>query len=191
MSQTFTDDPYEQSYVADTSLVNYENNDLALKSMFSGAAAPSNLVAFMPWGDTAKGLKRRNNDNTAWLVILSGDANQKMYVYRNDTCEGWVIDSAITDRVLAIKGGTEEYNINGGNTSSWANWDHTLTIAEMPVHNHDAYKMSTQYYATLTAFIGCDTRQADTTTIQSTGGGGTHNHGRPGAAVGTLQYPDL
>lgn len=140
MSQTFTDDPYEQSYVADTTLTNLENNDLALKSMFSGGAAPSNLVAFMPWGNTSSGdecLKRRNAANTAWLEILSGDINFKAWVYRNDTCEGWVIDATVTDRVLAVKGGANAYNVNGGNPAgTWTQPGHTLTAAEIPDHAH-------------------------------------------------------
>ena len=194
MSQTFTDDLYEQSYVADTTLTNMENNMAALKSSFSGGAAPSNPVAFMPWGDTTSGheiLKRRNDANDAWLAILCGDASQKMWIYRNDTCEGWVIDSAVTDRVIALKGGTDEYNINGGNTSAWTNWGHALTAAELPAHTHGigVYGISgaSGYQVGATA----TTSLVDTETSESTGSDNAHEHGRPGAAVGTLQYPDL
>jgi len=140
MSQTFTDDLYSQSTVADTTLTNMENNFAALKSLFSGSAAPSNLVGFMPWGDTTADheiLKRRNEANDAWLAVLSGDAGFKVWVYRNDTCEGWVIDSAITDRVLAVKGGSNAYNVNGGvNAGTWTQPGHTLTASEIPDHAH-------------------------------------------------------
>ena len=56
MSQDFTDDSYDPDHVADTDMDNQETNDLALKSLFSGAAAPSNRVAGMPWHDTVNGL---------------------------------------------------------------------------------------------------------------------------------------
>ena len=224
MSQTFTDDLYEQSYVADTTLTNMENNMAALKSSFSGSAAPSNPVGFMPWGDTTADheiFKRRNDANDAWLAILCGDASQKMWIYRNDTCEGWIIDATVTDRVIALKGGSNAYNVNGGvNAGTWTQPGHTLTESESPAHNHTSENDThghtfggaiPKYLTTgvdgksgsnLTGGGGFSAGATNVTivndahnhTINSTGGGGSHNHGdthRPAAAVGTLQYPDL
>jgi len=217
MSQAFTDDLYEQSYAADTTLTNMENNFAALKSSFSGNAAPSNPVAFMLWGDTSSGdecLKRRNDANDAWLAVLCGDASQKMYVYRNDTCEGWVIDATVTDRVLAVKGGSNAYNVNGGvNAGTWTQPGHTLTASEIPDHSHSGTTDSDAHThnfdvgssgsfaiaATGTGVITSATTDSyahtHTFTTDTDGGGdGSHNHGdtyRPAAAVGTLQYPDL
>ena len=114
MAQTYNDDVYASTHVAATDLQNMENNFAALKSSFSGTSSPSNVVGGMPWHDsTAR--KIRNYANSAWLVSLLGDASQKMWVYRNDTCEGWLVDSSITDVALAIKGGSQAYNVNGGN----------------------------------------------------------------------------
>ena len=215
MSQTFTDDLYEQSYVADTTLTNMENNCAALKSSFSGGAAPSNPVPFMLWGDTSAGdecLKRRNDANDAWLAVLCGDANQKMWIYRNDSCEGWVIDATVTDRVLAVKGGSNAYNVNGGvNAGTWTQPGHTLVTNEIPAHNHTTVTGGDHSHSiainNASAGIvnamggGTQTHSVNTGsdgdhnhTITNTGGGALHNHGdtyRPAAAVGTLQYPDM
>lgn len=218
MSQTFTDDLYEQSYVADTTQTNMENNFAALKSSFSGGAAPSNPVGFMLWGDTSAGdecLKRRNDANDAWLAILCGDASQKMWIYRNDTCEGWIVDATVTDRVLAIKGGSDAYNVNGGvNAGTWTQPGHTLVTSEMPDHDHSfvadgAHGHNVTIYSsgnganTVSKGLDGGALVASGAAVAvgnhdhsfvGTGGDGSHNHGsthRPAAAVGTLQYPDL
>jgi len=89
MSQTWTDDPFASGNVGQTDLQNMENNFLAIKSMFSGASAPSNPVAGMPWFDTAQKVKKtRNNDNDAWLGLFHGDASQKILVYDDSVLEG-------------------------------------------------------------------------------------------------------
>jgi len=138
MSQDWNTDVYDKdARTADVIMQDVEKMLDTLQSSFSGGSAPSNIVAFMPWGDTAKGLKRRNIGNTAWLAILHGDANQKMWVYRNDTCEGWVIDATVTDRVLAVKGGSNAYNVNGGVAAgTWTQPGHTLAATEIPDHAH-------------------------------------------------------
>jgi len=140
MSQNFTDNVYQGSFSGTTVMANIENNLLCLKSMFSGGSAPSNTVAFMFWGDTGNDiLKRRNAENDAWLAVLAGDASFKIPVYNNDTCEGWVIDSSVTDRVIALKGGSQAYNANGGtNAGTWVYSGLTLahTHGINLQHNH-------------------------------------------------------
>lgn len=70
MSQTFTDDCFAAGHVGQTDLQNMEDNFAALKSAFSGAATPSDLVAGMFWYDTtAHILKLRNEANNAWLDV--------------------------------------------------------------------------------------------------------------------------
>lgn len=119
MAQTWTDDVYDPTHIAATDLQNMENNFAALKSGFSGSSAPSGAVGGQVWHrSTAR--KVRNYANSAWLISLLGDASQKMWVYRNDTCEGWLIDTSVADAALAIKGGTLGFNVNGGNVGgSW------------------------------------------------------------------------
>ena len=219
MSQNYVDNVYQPDFVIDTTMSNVDDNFDALKSSFSGTNAPSNQVAGQLWMKTVGnvGFRYRNYNNTAWEKILTGDANQKMWVYRNDTAEGWLIDATVTDRVLAIKGGSQAYNTAGGtNAGTWTQPSHTLTTAQMPVHSHSAGLNNTPhdhtircrrpgtsgnpsiaYYEDVGTFrdITIPTQNQDHThSISSEGGSDPHNHGttyRPAAAVGTLQYPDL
>lgn len=69
MSQTFTDDCFAAGHVAQTDLQNMENNFAALKSNFSGTAAPSNPVEGMWWADS--------DDNI--LKIYTGSAWQNVF----------------------------------------------------------------------------------------------------------------
>jgi len=59
---------------------------------------------------------------------MTGDVNQKIWVYRNDAMQGWAIDSSTsTDMLLAFRGGL--YGGSGGqNVGSF--WD-------VNVHQHD------------------------------------------------------
>lgn len=83
MSQDFTDDCYGSDHVVQTDMANIEKNFAALKSTFSGAAAPSNLVAGMWWFDTtANILKLRNEANNAWQSVWDF-ANNKPIVTNN------------------------------------------------------------------------------------------------------------
>ena len=114
MAQTYTTNCFIAAGVAQTDMQNIETNFAAVKSGFSGTASPSDVVGGMTWHDsTAR--KIRNYASTAWLISLLGDASQKMWVYRNNTCEGWLIDATVIDRVIALKGGSNAYNVNGGN----------------------------------------------------------------------------
>ena len=82
---------------------------------------------------------------------------RKVYLYENTAPTGWSI-TAVTDSVLAVKGGTGLYNTTGGTTAgtSWANLKaHTHTGPSHthtgPNHNHQVrnYQGTTtadQYY---------------------------------------------
>jgi len=155
MSQTYTANCYQSDHVAVTDMANIEANFATLRSTNSGAAAPSNTEAGLQWWDTVNNrLKIRNDTNSAWLGVLQGDANLKIWVYRNDTCDGWTIDATVTDRVLAFKGGAGLYNANGGTNAgeAWANLKaHTHTMSHTHSHNHKIYNYTDnsthgQYY---------------------------------------------
>ncbi|MHA1942429.1 MAG: hypothetical protein ACW97P_12040 [Candidatus Hodarchaeales archaeon] len=136
MSQNFTDDQYDIDNEVDTDMENAEVNFAALKSAFSGANAPSSPIDGMRWLDTSKKLIKRSY-NSQWYGMLWGDSNFKIPVYKNDQMEGFLIDDTIEDCVIAIKGGTEVYNVNGGNIAGiWQQPSHTLTIGEMSSHSH-------------------------------------------------------
>jgi hypothetical protein len=205
MAQNFTGDWYAQSANAHAAFGNAENNDNCLKSNFSGGSAPSNAVAGMPWYHSTKGLRIRNAGNAAWLKALQGDAATKIPMYRNDTMEGWLIDASVTDKVVAIKGGTAAYNVPGGNVNgSW-------TITGLAAGNDDAdHAHATPEYAHSVTLInvgepifegGYITVVNGVSNHAASGTGGRsayHQHPithdgwtRPLAAVCTLQYPDL
>lgn len=133
MSQTWTDNPFASGNVGQTDLQNIENNLLALKSMFSGAGAPSNPVAGMPWFDIAQKVqKSRNNDNDGWLGLFHGGVDQKILVYDDDVLEGYARDSGVTDKVVALKG--------GGTYTTGAATAGSFTITGFPAdHNHKWY----------------------------------------------------
>lgn len=138
MSQDWSTNVVDWSGVtAQTTMNNIELMLATLRSNFSGSSAPANLVAGNFWFNTAtghEGMRIRNADDDAWLKILEGDASSKVWFYRNDTCEGWVVDTSVTDRVLSIKGGSNAYNVNGGNTAgTWTQPDH---VHDMNSHTH-------------------------------------------------------
>jgi len=143
MTQTFTDDCFAAGNVGQTDLQNMENNFQCLKTSFSGAAAPSNLLAGMLWFDQTKIVMRyRNTGNSAWLGIFHGDTSQKIWLYRNAALSGYAIDSGVSDRVLALKGTGGLYNVSGATVAgeTWANLKaHTHTG---PSHTHPLGSMA-------------------------------------------------
>jgi len=58
----------------------------------------------------------------------------KMYFYQNVAPTDWTIDAACVDALLAVKGGANAYNVNGGNQAgTWTQPNHTHTG---PSHTH-------------------------------------------------------
>ena len=107
MGQTYTANCFVSSEAAQTNMANIEVNFATLRSGNSGASAPSNTEAGLYWFDTTKNRpKVRNDADSAWHALLTGDASQKFWIYRNTAMDGWVIDATVTDRVLALKGGS-------------------------------------------------------------------------------------
>jgi hypothetical protein len=145
MSQIFTDDCYSGSHQAGIDLQAFEDNFAALKSMFSGGAAPANLVAGMHWFDTTKkALKMRNSLNAVWLGIMQADASHKIWVYRNTAPDGWAIDSSVVDVILALKGGTQAYNANGGTQAG--TWTQPTGNADLATHTHTSPTVSLESF---------------------------------------------
>lgn len=182
MAQNYADDTYGDTHSYSTDLAQIENNFAAIKSTFSGASAPSNAVAGMLWmrtGGTGDGLRVRDTANNAWHKVLTGSAALKIWAYINAVDEGWKIDATITDRVIALKGGSNAWNVNGGTLAG----THT-----QPNHDHGG------------------ATDVDTSTLQDQGSGSNtntprHDHDingdataatwRMAAAVGIMIYPDL
>lgn len=131
MSQTWTDNVYQSDHVYSTDLQNMENNFAALKSMFSGTSAPSSPIAGMPWFDTTQKVqKQRNAGNAAWVGLMHGDVSEKRLVYRSAAMDGYARDSSVTDRVIALQGGSV-YTTAGSGQGSW-----TISGLAKDAHTH-------------------------------------------------------
>jgi len=115
-------------------------------------------------------------------------SGRKVWIYENTAPTGWSYYSSVTDKVIAVKGGSQTYNVNGGNTGGqWTQPNHTLTINEIPAHTHTV----TQVQGSGTPDWTSDGNAlgAPSTNSGSTGGSQAHNHGttwRPYAAVGII-----
>ena len=109
-----------------------------------------------------------------------------LWLYEDTAPTGWTVVAAAADALLAVKGGTQAYNTNGGTqVGTWTHPNHqhttgdcTLTISQIPAHTHSLYLSNS----------GGDGAQAwrayadnyTSTTTQSQGGGAAHNHGSTG-----------
>ena len=131
---------------------------------------------------------------------------RKLYLYENTAPTGWSI-VAVTDKVLAVKGGSDAYNVNGGNTAgTWTQPSHALITAELPIHTHTigsggSHTHQVSAYAAGIDGTGWGTASASSSSVTSdsggshthtagnAGSGSSHNHGstyRPAAAVGVI-----
>jgi hypothetical protein len=113
------------------------------------------------------------------------------WFYQATAPSGWTIVPSTSDLMLATQGGTV-YTTAGTQQGTWQQANHTLTLNEIPSHNHrvPAGKDSSG--------SGGDPKYArrandldvnSVITTDSKGGGAGHNHGntwRPLAAVGVL-----
>jgi len=118
-----------------------------------------------------------------------------MWFYENTAPTGWTVatDLSASDAVVAVKGGSQDYNVNGGNVAgSWLQPSHSLTATEIPAHTHTYYRTVGRRVYDDTANIYSVRIGSNTTTTGSIGGGGSHSHGntyRPYSAIGILaQY---
>ncbi|MHC4757102.1 MAG: hypothetical protein ACYTE8_00435 [Planctomycetota bacterium] len=140
---------------------------------------------------------------------LTAPAGTKMIFYQDTAPTGWTIDSDPADHLLAIKGGAQAYNANGGTKAG--TWDqanhthtgpshthtmgthlhgqsahlhttagHTLLLSEIPAHTHTQACYWTETTSTpLGAGIGKGS--ATNYATSSAGGGGSHTHGNTGS----------
>jgi len=106
-------------------------------------------------------------------------SGRSIYLYENTAPTGWTI-VAVTDKVLAVKGGSEAYNATGGTTAG----TFSISTANMPAHTH-SYG-APPYYPGRTAAVA---------TLCYGGGstgstGGSDGKYRPAAAVGIIVSKD-
>ena len=199
MSQGFINNCFDRGHIGESDLEAMEINFAALKTMFSGASSPSSPVAFMPWGDTTnKVLRMRDASNASWISIFHGTAAYKMWVYRNDAMDGYVIDSAVADKLVAFKGG-DTYTTGGAEAGTWTVnldhlhqwyktnqpggndkvWDSDIAMVNLSYKNYSGVNIHTY------AFPGLSLAPSYTDKMVSA------VQWRLAAAVGTLQYLDI
>ena len=85
--------------------------------------------------DETKSLSDKANASDVALI-------NKIWTYQNTAPSGWSIVAGTTDAILACKGGSQEYNANGGQQKgTWTQpnhhhtgGSHALTIAELAAH---------------------------------------------------------
>ena len=143
MSQEWSDNVYQGNHVGQTDLQHIEDNFAALKSCFSGSSTPPNPVNGMQYYDTGSNCHKVYR-NGSWVSVLTGASGNtfKLWLYQNSAEDGWVVDSGVSDVIIAIKGGSQAYNVSGGNTAgTWTQPNHTHTLSghthDIPNHKHD------------------------------------------------------
>ena len=127
-------------------------------------------------------------DSSAVVASLDHKVNnffvsgRKLYLYENTAPTGWTI-VAVTDKVLAVKGGSAAYNVSGGNTGGTFD----ITISNMPEHDHPANYGSSGSNSTYYQYSGSSTG-TNNAMIGNTGG--SDGLYRPAAAVGIIVSKD-
>ena len=140
-------------------------------------------------------------------VIMLGDASTIVWMYLNAAPPGWKVLTTGADTVLAVAGGSGDYNVNGGLPDNAASWDiDGLTNAAEAAHTHTMATTATaaswdtgnpvQIVSNkLTGSTGgsSSVNQVD----DAVGAGSSHNHAissdstyRPKASVGKLYQLD-
>ena len=169
------------------------------------ASAPGNVAdkGFLYIKDVGSGVEELFYEDEAGneIQLTSGNyvaapfaSGTKMWFFQNTAPTGWTIDSTPADSLLAVKGGSGAFNVNGGTEAgTWQIPDtegHVLTIAEMPSHTHTESGWSTE-----SGYAGPGSGAPATVTTGATGGGGAHTHTqvdtwRPLAQVGIICEKD-
>jgi len=125
------------------------------------------------------------------LGLLCGDGNHKQWVYKNTATTFWVVDATVTDAVLAIKGGAQAYNANGGTEGgTWTQPNHTHSFSGSGTSGTPS---STEGPGSAGEdVIVASSGHTHSVSISGTAGSGaTAATWRPAAAIGTMQYPDM
>lgn len=69
--------------------------------------------------------------------LQSFPSGTKMWFYQNTAPTGWTIDATPADALLAVKGGTAAFNVNGGTQAGiWVQPNHYHSINDVAAHGH-------------------------------------------------------
>lgn len=196
MGQNWTDNCYAYINIGDTDLTAIENNFNCLKSVFGGLAAPSPTASGLRWYDTSHKLHRFYTDEQ-WLVLMPGDTDQKIWSYCNSVPEG-MVSVSMSDRVLALKGGSGSYNTTGG--SAGGDWSSTHThgpgsFTVSTYHRHNGTTTANDAYSFYDGSPRVYTTDYQGSSSQSVAGISASNTfgaaWRPAGSIGILIKPDI
>ena len=124
MAQNWTDNTYDPSFVIHDTEVEEEQNFACLKSSFSGATAPPSPTPGQLWYNTSSGVLSYWT-GSAWRSFATSSVDMKIWIYSNTAIPGWAIDATIADCVIAVKGGSDAYNVSGGTEAGeWTSASH-------------------------------------------------------------------
>ena len=147
-----------------------------------------------------------NPNSTDYLILNQGAVNKKIFFsqagflkgtqawfYQNVAPALWSIIPGTGDRLLAVKGGSTNYNINGGTQNLFSDWlipGTTLTIDQIPSHTHTARVRKNKNDTLQGLFAGTQaTSSQNNAETNATGGGQPHTHPetyRPAANIGII-----
>lgn len=105
-------------------------------STLTGAITASGATISSP---TITGATLVNTTFSGTAVMTGNSGVTKSYFYQNTAPTGWTIDNTPADALLAVKGGSQAYNYNGGNQrGTWTQPNHTHAAGTLagPPHTH-------------------------------------------------------
>lgn len=111
------------------------SHDLIIKA---GSNLSADRILTLTTGDSARGVTISANGT----VMIGDGGTTKCWFYLNTAPTGWTIDATPADALLAVKGGSQAYNANGGTqVGTWTqltSGSTTLTAAQsgVPAHTH-------------------------------------------------------
>ena len=121
--------------IAGTDADHGEHNKVTLREQASNPASAANKgfvyskdvagVTELFYEDSAGNTIQLTSGGAINLTTGEFTTGTKAYFYQDTAPTGWTYDSAVTDRCLAVKGGTAAFNVAGGNQAGA--WTHTHT----------------------------------------------------------------
>ena len=130
----FTSELANKLFYQCTTMVSALGESLSNKGYTISDASISTLITAL-----SNILTKADFGTTAGTVCQGNDARfipagTKMWFYQNTAPTGWVIDSTPADAILAVKGGSAAYNVNGGMAAG--TWTHPTHTHTGPLHTH-------------------------------------------------------
>ena len=110
------------------------------------------------WSDGTYTYDFPTNGIAGHSVIMLGNSSTIAWFYLNAAPPGWKVLTTGADSVIAVSGGTGDYNVNGGNADTAASWDMDgLTNGNQSAsHTHTLAASGTQGSAELGQRVAID-----------------------------------